>query len=304
MVRFLAWSSFVLQIVLIGTGGAVRLTASGLGCPTWPECTDGSLVNTAELGIHGFIEFGNRLLTIVLSLVVIAMFLAVVRMHASRRDLFWLALVQGLSIPFQAVLGGITVLSGLNPYVVGLHFVVSIGLVILTTVLLYRVYRGRHGAGWLAPRWFVILVRVTSVVVGITVVFGIITTGSGPHAGDNSDPQKLAPRNGLDPVLLQHVHSWPAYLTFGLTVAIVVAAIVPGARLASPSIRRFAIALLCVEIVQIGVGLTQSQLGLPIALVNIHLVLAALLVAATTALALALRAPDVITPVGTARDPG
>jgi cytochrome c oxidase assembly protein subunit 15 len=118
-VRFIAWASFVCQVLLIGTGGAVRLTGSGLGCPTWPRCTADSFVSTPEMGVHGVIEFGNRLLTFVLTLVVILAFLFVLRMRAVRRDFFWLTLVQGLSIPFQAVLGGITVLTGLNPSIVG-----------------------------------------------------------------------------------------------------------------------------------------------------------------------------------------
>ncbi len=155
-VRVLAWVSFVMQVLLIATGGAVRLTASGLGCPTWPQCTDGSVANTPELGIHGIIEFGNRMLTVVLVIVVIVVFLGVLRMWTTRRDLFVLALLQGISIPVQAVVGGLTVLSGLNPYVVGAHFVLSILLVILTTALVYRAYRGPRGRGRTAPPWFLI----------------------------------------------------------------------------------------------------------------------------------------------------
>ena len=150
-VRVLAWLSLALQIVLVGTGGAVRLTASGLGCPTWPQCEAGSFVTTPELGIHGIIEFSNRMLTFVLSIVVILVFLAVLKIRRQRRDLFVLTLVQGLSIPFQAVLGGISVLTGLNPYVVGSHFLVSVLLVILTTALVYRAYNGRRGADSLRP---------------------------------------------------------------------------------------------------------------------------------------------------------
>ena len=287
-VRIAAWVSFVLQVVLIATGGAVRLTASGLGCPTWPRCTDGSFVNTPEMGIHGIIEFGNRMLTFVLVIAVIVAFLSVLRFRAQRRDLFTLTLLQGLSIPFQAILGGITVLTGLNPFVVGAHYLVSIVLVFLTTVLLYRVYRGKRGADSLAPRWFRIVSHVTTLFVAVTVVVGILTTGSGPHAGDNSNPDKLAPRTGLDPAVLQHVHSWPAYTTFALTVILVVASFVLRASI-SDRTRKFAVALLAVEVVQIAVGITQARLGLPELLVGIHMVLAGLLVAAMTALVLSLR---------------
>ena len=239
------------------------------------------------MGLHGVIEFGNRLLTFVLAAVVIAAFLSVIRFRAERPDLFRLTLLQGLSIPFQAVLGGITVLTGLNPYVVGAHFAVSIILVAVTATLVWRVYRGRRPTQVSAPRWYALLVRLTGLIVGITVAVGILTTGSGPHAGDNSDPLKPAPRNGLDPELLQHVHSWPAYVTLALTVAVVIAA------LALHLPRRWPLALLAVEIVQVFVGITQARLGLPEVLVGIHMVLAGLLVAAVTAVTLSLRSvPD------------
>nr|WP_206673797.1 COX15/CtaA family protein [Galbitalea soli] len=288
-VRVLAWASFVLQVVLIGTGGAVRLTASGLGCPTWPECTDRSFVNTPEMGIHGVIEFSNRMLTFVLAVVVIAMFLAVVRNRRERRDLFTLALVQGLSIPFQAVLGGITVLTGLNPYVVGAHFVVSIALVVVTVVLVYRVRTGPRGTDGSVGGVVVPLAHLTSFFVAVTVMVGILTTGAGPHAGDNSNPDKLAPRNGLDPVVLQHVHSWPAYVTFGLTILLVALLWRRHSEDAVRRTRRFAGILVSIELVQIAVGVTQARTGLPVGLVGIHMVLAALLVAAMTALILSLR---------------
>ncbi|MGV8885185.1 MAG: COX15/CtaA family protein [Microbacteriaceae bacterium] len=283
-VRVFAWLSFAFQLVLIITGGAVRLTASGLGCPTWPQCTEGSFVNTPEMGIHGIIEFGNRLLTFVLAFITIAVFLFVVRYRKQRRDLFVLTLLQGLSIPFQAVLGGITVLTGLNPYVVGAHFAVSIVLVALTTILVWRVYRGPRGTRRLAPVWFTALTHLTSLAVAVTVIVGILTTGSGPHAGDNSNPLKPAPRNGLDAEFLQHVHSWPAYVTVVLTVIVLVAAIM----LKLPA-RIWLGALLAVEAVQVAVGITQSRLGLPELLVGLHMFLAGLVVAAMTAAVVSLR---------------
>jgi cytochrome c oxidase assembly protein subunit 15 len=281
-VRVIAWLSLACQTLLIATGGAVRLTGSGLGCPTWPRCTDGSFVNTPEMGIHGVIEFGNRLLTFLLVIVAIAAFLAVIRFAAARRDLFVLTLLQGLSIPLQAVLGGITVLTGLNPYIVGLHFVISIVLVALTTTLVYRVVLGPRGPQRVAPTWIVVLTHTASLLVVVTVVLGILTTGSGPHAGDADTP-----RNGLDAELLQHFHSWPAYALFAVTVVLAIAASrggIPLRRLA-----RFALALLLVEFAQMTVGITQARLGLPELLVGVHMVLAALLVAAMTAVVLSLR---------------
>ena len=285
----LAWLSLALQIVLIGTGGAVRLTASGLGCPTWPECDANSFVPTPELGIHGVIEFTNRMLTFVLSVVVILMFLIVIRLRSNRPDLFGLALAQGLSIPFQAVLGGISVLSGLNPYVVGSHFLVSIVLVVLVTNLVYRAYNGRRGGIRNTPVWYVAVGVVNAVDIGITVVLGVLTTGAGPHAGDNSDAKALAPRNGLNPALLQEIHSIPAYVTFGLTLLMVIIALVARDRARWRCVRFYTIGLLVVEVAQIIVGITQAKEGLPVGLVNIHLVLAGILVAAMTAVLLSLR---------------
>lgn len=280
-VRFIAWLSLVMNVVIVGTGGLVRLTGSGLGCPTWPQCTDGSFVTTPEMGIHGVIEFGNRLLTFVLILVALAAFVLVLRMRRERRDLFVITLLIGLGIPFQGVIGGITVLTQLNPYVVGLHFVVSTGLVVLATILVWRVYRGRGPWMRAVPAPFAIATAVLAGLVAVTVVVGILTTGSGPHAGDGG-----AKRNGLDPVLLQHIHSWPAYALFGLTVLLLAIAVW---RSLAP--RRYLAGLLVVEVVQIAVGLTQARLGLPPFLVGVHMLLACVLVAAATAVVLALRSP-------------
>jgi cytochrome c oxidase assembly protein subunit 15 len=295
-VRVFAWLSLVAQTLLIGTGGAVRLTGSGLGCPTWPRCTDSSFVNTPEMGVHGVIEFGNRLLTFVLVIVAIGMFLSIIRYRAQRRDLFVLALLQGLSIPLQAVIGGITVLTGLNPYIVGTHFVISIVLVALTTVLVYRVYWGPRGSVTIAPRWFTTLAHISTLLVAVTVVLGILTTGSGPHAGDATTP-----RNGMNSGLLQHLHSWPAYALLTATLVLVVGAFAGGERMIP--VRRWALALLTVEAVQVIVGITQARLGLPELLVGIHMVLAALLVSAMTATVLSLRATTSTTASKTIAEP-
>src|SRR5919106_3818666 len=134
-VRRLALVSIVANAGIVVTGGAVRLTASGLGCPTWPRCTDNSLVNTPEMGIHGFIEFGNRLLTFALAAVAALMLVYLWNLRKERRDLFLLALGLLASIPAQAIIGGITVLTQLNPWVVGLHFLVSMALVVFATLL-------------------------------------------------------------------------------------------------------------------------------------------------------------------------
>ncbi len=276
--RVIAWLTLVTQVLIVGTGGAVRLTSSGLGCPTWPLCTDASLVATPEMGIHGGIEFGNRLLSIVVGLVAVALVVMLLRLRA-RRDLFVPAVAILALTVLQGFVGGISVRVRLDPSVVGFHFVTSAVLVALATVVLFRMYNGPRGE-LAAPRWYAGIAHATSAAVAATVIAGVLTTGSGPHAGDVA-----AARNGLDSALLQHIHSWPAYLTFALTLVLVGVAV--ARRL--DTVRRWAIALLVVESAQIAVGLTQARMGLPPLLVGIHMVLACVLVAAMTATVLALR---------------
>ena len=276
----LAIATLVVQVMIVGTGGAVRLTGSGLGCPTWPRCTEDSFVNTPEMGIHGVIEFGNRLLTFLLVVVAILTFLSIVRMRRSRPELFRLAFTIGLLVPIQAVLGGITVLTNLNPWIVGLHFLPSVVMVCLAVIYLWRVVDGprsdRHGV----PTALRILAIVTSAFVAITILVGVLTTGSGPHAGDHG-----AARNGLDPELMQHLHSWPAYAAVAGTSAVLVWAL----ALRSTRVARWAGVLLLVEGVQIVVGITQARLGLPPLLVGVHMVLAVVAAGSITALVLSLR---------------
>lgn len=282
-VRVAAWTTFVVQTLIVVTGGAVRLTASGLGCPTWPQCTAESLVTTPEMGWHGVIEFGNRLLTFVLVIVAIAAFVLILRMRKQRRDLFWLTLLIGLGIPAQAIIGGISVLTQLDPYVVGLHFVVSIALVVLSTIFVFRVYQPTAPAPWSATParsalplvlWFAAAFQL------LTIFIGILTTGSGPHAGDAK-----APRNGLDSELLQHLHSYPAYTAVALTALALILAL----RSHSTALTKALITLLLINGAQIIVGIAQSRLGLPELLVGLHMLLACLVAAATTLALLNLR---------------
>ncbi|WP_431221334.1 COX15/CtaA family protein [Leifsonia xyli] len=280
--RVVAWIYLAAQIMLVATGGAVRLTSSGLGCPTWPKCTADSLVNTPEMGVHGVIEFGNRLLGGVLAILAIIAFLQVVKLYRSRGDLFWLTLVAGLGVPFQAVLGGITVLTGLTWWVVGTHFVTSIVLVAITTSYLVRLYAVPGPRERAVPGWFAAVAWVTSAVVAVIILVGIVTTGSGPHAGDTKTP-----RSGLNPEILQHVHAIPAYVTFALTLVLVVGSF----RYRTTPVHRFSLYLLAVEVAQIAVGLIQANTGLPGILVGVHMTLAALLAACMTAILHALTAP-------------
>ena len=281
-VRTMTWVTCVVQILIVVTGGAVRLTASGLGCPDWPTCDGSSVVVTPEMGIHGVIEFANRLLTFLLVIVAIVAFASVVRMRKRRRDLFWLSIAIGLGIPAQAVIGGVSVWVKLNPYVVGLHFVVSIALVVLSTIFVLRARADEPPALiGLAPLFRVAVWTVAALEL-ITIVMGILTTGSGPHAGDAK-----APRNGLNSDLLQHLHSYPAYAALIVTLAFIVLAQIGHLRLA----RNAAIGLLVVNVAQAAVGIAQSRLGLPPLLVGTHMLLACIVAATTTVVVYRLRKP-------------
>ncbi len=267
-------ASLVSQIVIVVTGGAVRLTGSGLGCPDWPHCTDGSLATTPAMGLHGAIEFGNRLLTFVLGAVAAATLLAILRTLHSRRPRRDLVLPAGVllsGVPAQAVIGGITVWTDLNPWVVMLHFMCSAGLVGVATVL---VRRSERPLGVVPPRlgspWLERLALATLVAAGGVVYLGTVVTASGPHAGDPD-----ARRTGLDLATVTHLHADAVFLLLGLSVGLYAAS----RALGSPGrLARAAAALLVVEGVQGLVGVTQYRLELPELLVGLHMLGAALLV--------------------------
>ncbi|SFR77181.1 cytochrome c oxidase assembly protein subunit 15 [Agromyces sp. CF514] len=280
-IRIFAWLSFVAQTTIIATGGAVRLTGSGLGCPTWPTCTPGSLVPTEELSYHSLIEFGNRLMTGVVGIVALILFILVWRIRAERRDLFTLSFIVGAGIVAQALVGGITVWTGLNPFIVGFHYVTSLALVCVAAAFLVRMDAVPGPRERAVPGWYLGLAHATSAVMAVSIVFGVLTTGAGPHSGDAE-----AGRNGFNAELLEHVHAWPGYALFALTVALVI-----GAWSQKLPTLRWTLVLLAVELVQIGVGLYQARNGLPPLAVGIHMVLAALSAAAMTVVILHLKRP-------------
>jgi heme a synthase len=285
LVRRLAVASLVANIGIVVTGGAVRLTASGLGCPTWPRCTEQSFVNAPEYGIHGMVEFGNRLLTLVLVAVALATLIAAIRDRSRRSDLRWLAAALLFGIPLQALIGGFTVLTQLNPWVVMLHFLCSMLLIGLATVL---VRRSREPAG---ARVRVVPPAVRALAVGLVVVLavvlylGAVVTGSGPHAGDAD-----APRNGLDPMTVSQLHADAVFLLVGLTVGALVAIRAVGTPAA---VQRAVLVLLGLELAQGAVGYVQYLTGLPIVLVNLHMLGASLLVVAAVTLVMTTRPPAV-----------
>ncbi|MDR5700679.1 COX15/CtaA family protein [Agromyces aerolatus] len=280
-IRTFAWLSFLAETIIIATGGAVRLTSSGLGCPTWPLCTHDSLIATPEMGIHGIIEFGNRLMTGVVGILAVIVIVLLWRLRSTRRDLWTLALIVGGGVVAQAIVGGITVWMGLNPFIVGFHYVSSLLLVCVTAAFLARLDTTPGPRERAVPGWYAGLTHLTSAALAVSIVFGVLTTGAGPHSGDAD-----AGRNGFNAELLEHVHAWPGYAVFALVVVLVTAAW----RLGLPT-RRWSLVLLGSVLVQVAVGLIQARTGLPPVLVGIHMVLAALTAAAMTVFILQLKRP-------------
>ncbi len=280
MLRRLAVANLVANVLIVLTGGAVRLTASGLGCPTWPRCTETSLVTTRELGVHGYVEFGNRLLTFALAAVAVATVVAAVTTRA-RRDVRLLSLAVLLGIPLQAVIGGITVLTDLNPWVVMLHFLASMVLIAVATVLVHRT-RGDAVPYAAVPPAARRLAWAVAATLAAVLYVGAVVTGSGPHAGDLD-----ARRTGLDPGVLAQVHADLVFLLVGLTVGLLVTL---QAVRAPHAVRRAAAVLLAAELAQGVVGYVQYALALPRGLVAVHMVGAALLVVAATSLTVVMTA--------------
>jgi cytochrome c oxidase assembly protein subunit 15 len=270
--RSIAWAraSLVANIVIVLTGGLVRLTDSGLGCPRWPKCDDESWTTHAALGVHGAIEFGNRLLTYVLVVIAVGTLVSVWRQASATRRARALAVGLAAGIPLQGVIGGITVLTHLNPWLVSLHLVLSMILIAGAVMLVDELVARPRAKGSPAARG---VVAATAALAAGVVYLGTVVTGSGPHAGDAA-----ARRNGLDPLLVSHVHAAAAYSLVALTIVSIV--------LARGSARAAAWMLLAIETAQAAVGIAQYNLGLPVPLVAAHLVGAGLLVAGVAALTL------------------
>ncbi|WP_323961802.1 heme A synthase [Arthrobacter sp. JZ12] len=276
-VRGLAVASLISQILIVVTGGAVRLTASGLGCPEWPRCTADSVVATPEMGIHGAIEFGNRTLTFLLTAIAVAMLISLWNLRKSRRDLFVPAVVLLAGIPAQAVVGGITVLTQLNPWVVGWHFIISMVLIAVATVLVNRTRLSpEEAAADRNPRATPLLrqlLAAAAVLATAAILLGVVVTGSGPHAGDAG-----AARNNLDPDLMTRIHAAPVYLLVPTVLILVFLAY----RYRLADRLRIALVLLAVTVLAQGaIGYAQHFLHLPIALVALHMLGASVLTAAT-----------------------
>jgi cytochrome c oxidase assembly protein subunit 15 len=263
LLRRAALASLVLNCVLVVSGGAVRLTGSGLGCPTWPRCVDASYVLTPALREHLLIEKGNRIFSGSVGVFIALVFvLALLQRPRDRRQVRWSAAALA-GIPAQAVLGGITVLTHLNPWVVACHFLASMAVIVAA----YRLWLATGEPGGTVERQVVAPLRafntVLLAVTGAVLVVGTVVTGSGPHAGDEH-----AHRTGLDPAMVAQLHADLVMLLIGLSVAWYFALRAVDAR---PVARRAAVVLIAVELAQGAIGFVQYFTGLPVVLVGAHL---------------------------------
>ncbi|MFE0509024.1 heme A synthase [Streptomyces sp. NPDC058964] len=215
-VRRAALAALVMSVVIVVTGGAVRLTGSGLGCPTWPTCTDDSLTTTSAMGVHGAIEFGNRMLTYVLCAAVGWAIIAARSEKPWRRSLTRLGWAQFWVVMGNAVLGGIVVLVGLNPYTVAAHFLLSSALIAVAAVMWQRTREGDGAPRPLVGKAVTQLVWCLVVASGLLVAVGTVVTGAGPHAGDSSEVDRIP----IDWETVAKLHAVLAWIVVTLTFAL------------------------------------------------------------------------------------
>nr|WP_235017977.1 COX15/CtaA family protein [Thermomonospora echinospora] len=282
--RLLALLSVVVNAGIIVTGGAVRLTKSGLGCSTWPKCTPDSMIPTSSPDhspMHMAIEFGNRTLTFLVLAAGIAVLVAALRSVPRRRDLVRLAAVQPFGVLAQAAWGGLTVLTDLHPAVVAGHFMLSPLLLIACVALYVRAGEGDGPARPLVSERLRALSLALAGVTALLMVAGTVVTGTGPHGGDDRSK-----RFGFEIEQVTRVHSALAWITVALTVALLIGLWRSGAP---HSVRRPVLVLLAVELAQGVIGYVQYFLGVPELLVALHMLGSALLWIAVLRVVLATR---------------
>lgn len=258
-------AALVANVLIVLTGALVRLTGSGLGCPTWPTCTGDSFVTTPEMGLHGVVEFGNRVLGIVVGLVVLVLVVAVARHRSRPAKTLPLAIGVLVGVGLQGLIGGLSVRVALAPEVVAVHFLVSMVLVAALVVLVDLLARPQAAPRVPVDRRVRWSVTALPVALTATLVLGTLVTGSGPHAGDED-----ARRFGFDAAALTSAHAIAVVVLVALQIGVL--ALVRN---------RAALALVAVSVAQGVVGSVQSALALPVPLVAAHVVTAALVVAAT-----------------------
>ncbi len=292
-------ANLVAQIGIVLTGGMVRLTGSGLGCPTWPECVDGSLLPTArqEESWHKVIEFGNRTLTFLLAILAIAAIIGALMWNrrnkragsGSRRSIVLLAAVPLIGTAVQAVLGGITVLTGLHPAVVAGHFLVSIGIIAGVTILVDRAHD--PGDQPVVPLVHGIVRGLASgliVLAFVIITLGTVVTGSGPNSGDAD----VSTRFGIDQRMAAWMHADTVFLFVGLLIGLLVALHLVDAP--QKALRRAWI-LAGLTVANGSLGYLQLATGLPWLVVGMHMLLACLVWVTVIRLRLAMRSRGIHT---------
>jgi cytochrome c oxidase assembly protein subunit 15 len=270
--RALRWAStaaLLVSIVIVFTGGLVRVTGSGLGCPTWPTCEGTSIAPSPELGIHGVIEFANRLLTTVIVLAVAWVIIAARLQRPRNRSVTRLAWSQFWLIIANAVAGGITVLVSLNPFMVAAHFVLAVTLLATTTLTWHRVREDTTLDPQPLPPRLRTLAWALVVITAALILVGTLVSGSGPHSGDSSD----VPRMPFHWESVTIVHG--VLGTAVLVLAVAMLALV-GSSARGRLVRRRLLVFALVVALQGAVGVVQAVTGLPAALVSVHLLGAAL----------------------------
>nr|WP_306326423.1 COX15/CtaA family protein [Streptomyces venezuelae] len=280
--RRAALSAVVMSVLIIVTGGAVRLTGSGLGCDTWPKCTDDSLIVTPEQGYRGVIEFGNRMLTYVLSAAVGWAIIAARSTKPWRRGLTRLGWAQFWIVMSNAVIGGITVWMGLNPWTVAGHFLAANSLLTVAVITWHRTGEGDTAPRPRVPRPVRKLSWAITITAGLLIVLGTTVTGAGKHAGDSSD----VPRMPWDWTNAAHVHAIAAWVVCALALAMWLVLRVVDAPLDT---RARARDLLVVLLAQGAIGYVQYFTGVPELLVALHMLGSSLMWIAVLRLALSLR---------------
>ena len=282
----------VAQMGIVVTGGLVRLTGSGLGCPDWPQCVAGSLtpvVNQPQ-GFHKAIEFGNRMLTFVLVLVVVACIVVAWRQVPRRRPIVLFATAGLVGVFGQAILGGLTVLTHLNPFLVGSHFLLSLVLIAAAVAVYERSADAGDGPPQPTVRVELVwLVRALVVVAALVLIDGTLVTGSGPHSGDADHPA----RNGFDPRQIAWLHADLVTLFSGVLIALLVAV-----RLSSPptEVGRRTRVVLYVTLAQGALGYLQYFTGVPWVLVAFHVLGSTLLWVSVLRLTYAIRTRAAVGP--------
>jgi cytochrome c oxidase assembly protein subunit 15 len=284
LVRAFAWAAVITNGLIAVTGATVRVTGSGLGCATWPQCQPGSLVpeyRTGLAAIHQAIEFGNRTITGLVLVASLGAFVLIALLRPVRRQLLWIAAIGPVGVLFQAVWGGIVVYTGLRWWTVAPHLLVSLVLLFAAVVVLVRLREGDGPARPVVPLPLRVLSWLTVVELGALCVAGTLVTAAGPHAGDVNTP-----RLALSVANLAQLHADLMFLYLGLMVALGVGFL--AVRAPKRLLVRTGV-LVAVTMAQGAVGLVQYALGVPELLVLLHVLGAVCLIAAAAAVVMATR---------------